>query len=153
MIATNRLGIEIFSLDTGRLFDETLELLDRTESKYRIRIKLYYPGTSSVEQLVAAQGINGFYNSVENRKNCCYVRKVEPLKRALAGNSIWITGLRAEQSANRSGISASHSGRSTTLRGAAALIVMESPVDRSTSNCRKWNGRPSSSIASPGRGP
>jgi phosphoadenosine phosphosulfate reductase len=102
MIATNRISIQIFSLDTGRLFPETLELLDRTESRYKTRIKVYYPERDSVENLVAAQGINGFYNSIENRKNCCFVRKVEPLKRALAGNTVWVTGLRAEQSPNRS---------------------------------------------------
>jgi phosphoadenosine phosphosulfate reductase len=102
MISKNNLQIQIFSLDTGRLFPETLELLERTENKYKTRIKVYYPETESVENLVATQGINGFYHAVENRKNCCYVRKVEPLKRALAGNSVWVTGLRADQSPNRS---------------------------------------------------
>lgn len=102
LIASKKLPIQIFSLDTGRLFPETLELLARTESKYKTRIKVYYPETSSVEKLVSDIGINGFYESVENRKSCCFVRKVEPLKRALAGNEVWITGLRAEQSANRS---------------------------------------------------
>lgn len=102
LIASQNLAIQIFSLDTGRLFPETLDLLSRTESKYKRRIKVYYPETSSVESLVSNIGINGFYESVENRKSCCFVRKVEPLKRALAGNEIWITGLRAEQSANRS---------------------------------------------------
>lgn len=102
LIATQNLPIQIFSLDTGRLFPETLELLSRTESRYKTRIKVYYPETASVEKLVSDIGINGFYESVENRKSCCFVRKVEPLKRALAGNEIWITGLRAEQSANRS---------------------------------------------------
>lgn len=102
LIALQNLPVQIFSLDTGRLFPETLELLARTESKYKTRIKVYYPETSSVEELVAEIGINGFYNSVENRKSCCFVRKVESLKRALAGNEVWITGLRAEQSANRS---------------------------------------------------
>lgn len=102
LIASQNLPIQIFSLDTGRLFPETLELLSRTESKYITRIKAYYPETSSVEKLVDEIGINGFYDSVENRKSCCFVRKVEPLKRALAGNQVWITGLRAEQSANRS---------------------------------------------------
>lgn len=102
LIASQNLPIQIFSLDTGRLFPETLELLSRTESKYKTRIKVYYPDTTSVERLVGDIGINGFYDSVENRKYCCYVRKVEPLKRALAGNEIWITGLRSEQSANRS---------------------------------------------------
>lgn len=102
LIAVQNLPIQIFSLDTGRLFPETLELLARTESKYKTRIKVYYPETASVEKLVAGIGINGFYESVENRKSCCFVRKVEPLKRALAGNQVWVTGLRAEQSANRS---------------------------------------------------
>ena len=102
LIASQNLPIQIFSLDTGRLFPETLELLARTESKYQTRIKVYYPERESVENLVAEQGINGFYESVENRKSCYFVRKVEPLKRALAGNEVWVTGLRAEQSANRS---------------------------------------------------
>lgn len=102
LIASQNLPIQIFSLDTGRLFPETLELLARTESKYQTRIKVFYPERESVEHLVAEQGINGFYESVENRKSCCFVRKVEPLKRALAGNEVWVTGLRAEQSANRS---------------------------------------------------
>lgn len=102
LIASQNLPIQIFSLDTGRLFPETLELLARTESKYKTRVKVYYPETTSVEKLVADIGINGFYESVENRKSCCFVRKVEPLKRALAGNTVWVTGLRAEQSANRS---------------------------------------------------
>lgn len=104
LIAAQELPIQIFSLDTGRLFPETLDLVARTESKYKTRIKMYYPETSSVERLVGEIGINGFYESVENRKSCCYVRKVEPLKRALAGNQVWVTGLRAEQSANRVGM-------------------------------------------------
>lgn len=104
LIASHQLPIHIFSLDTGRLFPETLELLGRTESKYKARIQVYYPERESVEKLVADNGINGFYNSVENRKSCCFVRKVEPLKRALAGNEVWVTGLRAEQSANRGGM-------------------------------------------------
>lgn len=102
LIASQNLPIQIFSLDTGRLFPETLDLLSRTEAKYKTRVKVFYPTTTSVENLVSNIGINGFYASVENRKSCCFVRKVEPLKRALAGNEIWITGLRAEQSANRS---------------------------------------------------
>ncbi|UZD21087.1 phosphoadenylyl-sulfate reductase [Algoriphagus halophytocola] len=104
LIAEAHLPISIFSLDTGRLFPETLDLLSRTEAKYKQNIKVYYPNTESVEKLVSEIGINGFYDSVENRKSCCFVRKVEPLKRALAGNDVWITGLRAEQSANRSGM-------------------------------------------------
>lgn len=102
LIAEKNLPIQIFSLDTGRLFPETLDLLARTENKYGLKIKVFYPERPSVENLVDNTGINGFYESVENRKLCCFVRKVEPLTRALAGNSIWVTGLRAEQSPNRS---------------------------------------------------
>lgn len=102
LIASGNIPVQIFSLDTGRLFPETLDLLSRTEAKYKQHIKVYYPTTDSVEKLVTDIGINGFYESVANRKSCCFVRKVEPLRRALAGNVVWITGLRAEQSANRS---------------------------------------------------
>lgn len=102
LIASGNIPVQIFSLDTGRLFPETLDLLSRTEAKYKQHIKVYYPTTDSVEKLVTDIGINGFYESVDNRKSCCFVRKVEPLRRALAGNTVWITGLRAEQSANRS---------------------------------------------------
>ncbi|MEX2593024.1 MAG: phosphoadenylyl-sulfate reductase [Anditalea sp.] len=102
IIAKNNLGVNIFTLDTGRLFYETYDLLARTIVKYGLDIKTYYPNTHSVEDFVRTKGINGFYDSPENRKGCCYIRKVEPLKRALKGNSIWITGLRAEQSTNRS---------------------------------------------------
>jgi phosphoadenosine phosphosulfate reductase len=102
LITSKNLPIQIFSLDTGRLFPETLDLLARTEAKYKTRIKLYYPNTLAVEKLVDDIGINGFYDAIENRKSCCNVRKVEPLKRALTGNQVWVTGLRAEQSANRS---------------------------------------------------
>lgn len=104
IIAKNNLEVNIFTLDTGRLFYETYDLLARTIVKYGLDIKTYYPNTHSVEDYVRTKGINGFYDSPENRKSCCYIRKVEPLKRALRGNSIWITGLRAEQSANRSGM-------------------------------------------------
>jgi len=104
LIAEARLPISIFSLDTGRLFPETLDLLSRTEAKYKQNIKVYYPNTDSIEKLVSENGINGFYESVDHRKSCCFVRKVEPLRRALSGNDVWVTGLRADQSANRSGM-------------------------------------------------
>src|SRR5690554_2528851 len=104
IIAKNNLEVNIFTLDTGRLFYETYDLLARTIVKYGLDITTYYPSTPAVEDFVRTKGINAFYDSPENRKGCCYIRKVEPLKRALKGNSIWITGLRAEQSANRSGM-------------------------------------------------
>jgi phosphoadenosine phosphosulfate reductase len=97
------LDVEIVTLDTGRLFPETYDVWARTEEKYGLRIGAFYPDTTSLQQLIARQGINGFYNSVEARKGCCEARKVEPLARALAGAEIWIAGLRADQSAQRSG--------------------------------------------------
>lgn len=104
IIASQKLAVDVFTLDTGRLFNETIDVWQRTEDKYQLKIKPYYPTTSSVEALVSQNGINGFYNSINNRKQCCYVRKVEPLKRALQGYQLWITGLRAEQSAARSDV-------------------------------------------------
>lgn len=101
-IFTASLGIEVFTLDTGRLFQETYNVLDNTQARYRQKIKVYYPDTAALEQLLDEQGPNGFYYAVENRKSCCHVRKIAPLERALAGRQIWITGLRAGQSENRS---------------------------------------------------
>ncbi len=93
--------IGIFSLDTGRLPAETYDLIARTERHYGRRLEIFYPERSSVETLVGAHGINGFYDSVEARKACCHARKVEPLKRALEGRKAWVTGLRAAQSPTR----------------------------------------------------
>jgi phosphoadenosine phosphosulfate reductase len=94
--------VEIVTLDTGRLFPETYDVWARTEEKYGARIGAFYPDASALQDLIARQGINGFYNSLEARKSCCEARKVEPLARALAGVEIWIVGLRADQSAHRS---------------------------------------------------
>jgi len=103
MIARLAPGIEIFTLDTGRLYQETYDLLAKTQKKYsRVTFKVYYPDTKAVEEMVAAKGINLFYESVENRKTCCGVRKVEPLRRALSNADAWITGLRRSQSVSRS---------------------------------------------------
>lgn len=102
MIFRNKFDIEIFTIDTGRLFYETLDLLDRTEYRYQSKIKLYFPDATAVQELVQQQGINGFYESANNRKSCCEVRKVEPLNRALKGAKVWVTGIRSEQSENRS---------------------------------------------------
>lgn len=104
IIARHNLPVKIFTLDTGRLFYETYDLLAKTTTKYGLDIQAYYPETEAVQDLVSKKGINGFYQSVENRKACCFVRKVEPLKRALKGNRVWVTGLRAGQSANRKGM-------------------------------------------------
>lgn len=93
--------IEIFSLDTGRLPLETYDLMAAVQAHYGLKLKIYFPQASTVEDYVRANGINAFYESIELRKGCCYVRKVEPLKRALAGKKAWITGMRAEQAATR----------------------------------------------------
>jgi phosphoadenosine phosphosulfate reductase len=100
-IASTKSNIEIFTLDTGRQFQESYELMDLTIKKYGLSIQTFFPSTPAVEKLVAEKGFNSFYTSVENRKECCFVRKMEPLSRALKGAKVWITGLRAEQSENR----------------------------------------------------
>ncbi|GEC71068.1 phosphoadenylylsulfate reductase (thioredoxin) [Flavobacterium flevense] len=102
MIAKSEAPITIFTLDTGRLFQETYDVFHRTQKKYKLPIKVYFPEAKAVEELLEKKGPNSFFESVENRKECCFIRKVVPLKKALAGNKIWITGLRAEQSENRS---------------------------------------------------
>lgn len=94
----------IFTLDTGRLFAETYELIDRTSKKYKTNLKVYFPKAEAVESMVEAKGINLFYDSIENRKECCYHRKVEPLKRAFEGLEAWICGLRADQSVTRTNL-------------------------------------------------
>ena len=101
LIGQNDLSINIFTLDTGRLFQETYDVFHKTLKKYKKEIKVYFPEASEVENLLNQKGPNSFYESVENRKECCFIRKVAPLTKALKGNSIWITGLRAEQSENR----------------------------------------------------
>jgi phosphoadenosine phosphosulfate reductase len=100
-IAASRAAIDVFTLDTGRHFPETLETLEASENRYGIKIRVMFPDAREVEELVARDGIFGFRLDVENRKACCDVRKVRPLKRALAGAAGWVTGLRREQSAGR----------------------------------------------------
>ena len=104
IIFKNNLDIKVITLDTGRLFPETYKVYLSTLEKYKKPIKAYFPPTAEVEELLEKKGPFSFYESLENRKECCYIRKVIPLKRALAGNEIWITGLRASQSDNRSGM-------------------------------------------------
>ena len=92
---------KIFTLDTGRLFPETYDLIHRTNHKYGIKLSIYFPDAKHVEEMVNTKGINLFFESVENRKLCCNLRKIEPLKRAFAGLEVWICGLRSEQSVTR----------------------------------------------------
>ncbi len=104
MIVRDRLAIEIFSLDTGRLPAETYALIDALRKHYGLTLRLFYPRHDLVEAYTRENGVNAFYDSVDLRKGCCFVRKVEPLQRALAGRKAWITGLRAGQAATRAGL-------------------------------------------------
>lgn len=101
MIFANNLPVKVFTLETGRLFRETYSVWAATMNRYQKPIHAYYPNNELLEEMVSKKGPNSFYESVENRKECCGIRKIEPLKRALKGNKIWITGIRAEQSVNR----------------------------------------------------
>ena len=101
LIANSGSAVQIFTLDTGRLFQETYDVFHKTQKKYNQNIKVFFPEAAAVENLLETKGPNSFYESVENRKECCSIRKVVPLRKALKGNSVWITGLRAEQSENR----------------------------------------------------
>jgi len=101
MIADNQLPIEVFTLDTGRMFPETYEVIEKTQARYKLKISVYFPDSQDVENMVNEKGINLFYHSIENRKLCCGIRKIKPLKRALEGMDAWITGLRREQSPTR----------------------------------------------------
>jgi phosphoadenosine phosphosulfate reductase len=101
LIFANDIPIEVFTIDTWRLFKQTLELKDKLEARYGKKIKVYTPDKKEVEDLVSKKGEFSFYDSIENRKECCQIRKVVPLNQALEGVDCWITGIRAEQSANR----------------------------------------------------
>jgi phosphoadenosine phosphosulfate reductase len=103
LIAEHAIDIDVVTLDTGRLFQETYELWAESERRYGRRIRAIYPNHEKLEDLVGTHGINGFYDSREARLACCHVRKVEPLNRALRGSAGWIVGLRADQSSDRSG--------------------------------------------------
>jgi len=103
-ILSERLPIEVATLDTGRLFPSTYKLWQETEERYGVRIQSYHPDAAAVAAMVRDAGINGFYYSKEARLACCQVRKVEPLGRALAEANAWVTGLRADQSGERAGV-------------------------------------------------
>jgi phosphoadenosine phosphosulfate reductase len=102
LIFTDKLAIEVVTLDTGRLFPSTYTLWQETEERYGVRIRSYHPDGTALAALLADSGANGFYHSKAARLDCCGVRKVEPLGRALAGAEAWVTGLRADQSGGRS---------------------------------------------------
>ncbi|EMJ90678.1 phosphoadenosine phosphosulfate reductase family protein [Leptospira alstonii serovar Sichuan str. 79601] len=104
VIFSRNLKIRIFTLDTGRLFNETYDLHKLTNASYGKRIETYFPDTNAVQNLINTKGPDSFYDSVENRKECCYIRKVEPLNRALVGTELWITGIRSEQSDSRNSL-------------------------------------------------
>jgi phosphoadenosine phosphosulfate reductase len=99
--------IGMFSLDTGRLPQETYDLMQKVRERYSMPLHVYFPSGALVEEFVLKHGVNGFYDSVENRKACCHARKVEPLKRALAGKKAWITGMRREQAVTRGSLEVS----------------------------------------------
>ncbi|MSP85858.1 MAG: phosphoadenylyl-sulfate reductase [Methylotenera sp.] len=104
IILQNKLAIEIFSLDTGRLPSETYDLMALVESHYQTQLQVFFPKNETVEFYVKSNGINAFYQSITLRKSCCFMRKVEPLQRALAGKSAWITGMRAAQATTRASL-------------------------------------------------
>ena len=104
IIMREKLAIEIFSLDTGRLPAETYTLMAEAENTYSTKLKVYFPKHEVVEQYVQNKGINAFYESIDLRKACCHMRKVEPLQRALSGKQAWITGMRAEQATTRANL-------------------------------------------------
>lgn len=101
LIWTHAPQIGIFTLDTGRLHEETLSLIERLERRYGKRMQVYYPDPQALQSWVSANGINGFYNGIAERQGCCAVRKIEPFKRAIAGAGAWVTGVRREQSSTR----------------------------------------------------
>lgn len=101
MIFSNDINIEVITIDTGRLFKETYKVFSKTIEKYGRNIKTYFPDTASVERMLSKKGPYSFYESIENRIECCHIRKVEPLNRALKGMKCWVTGIRAHQSSSR----------------------------------------------------
>lgn len=115
LIRRHALPVGIFTLDTGRLPEETYALMQEVEERYGRCVATFFPDAQAVQRLVAANGINGFYESVDNRKACCAVRKLEPLGRALAGKRAWVTGLRAEQSITRADLAKRETDRERGL--------------------------------------
>jgi phosphoadenosine phosphosulfate reductase len=105
VIFKNNHPIKVFTLDTGRLFEQTYDVLDKTQKKYKKSISSFAPNNNELETLLDSKGPYSFYDSIENRKECCSIRKINPLQKALKGVDLWITGLRASQSNSRSTLS------------------------------------------------
>ncbi|RYA22674.1 phosphoadenylyl-sulfate reductase [Malaciobacter halophilus] len=101
IIFKNDKSSKVFTLDTGRLNPETYDVMDATNLKYGVKLDIYFPNLDKVEELYQTQGINGHFESIDNRKKCCNIRKIEPLKRALKNLDVWFTGLRSSQSITR----------------------------------------------------
>jgi phosphoadenosine phosphosulfate reductase len=120
-------GIEMFTLDTGRLPEETYNLMREVAERYGIRIPVYFPESAAVEAYVAQHGPNGFYDSIDLRKTCCHIRKVEPLKRALRGKRAWITGLRRDQAPTRKDLSESEFDAGNGLQKISPLLDWSLP--------------------------
>ena len=114
--------IGIFSLDTGRLPQETYDLMKEVADRYGVRLQVYFPDNRAVEEFVSEHGVNAFYDSVELRKACCRIRKVEPLRRALAGKQAWVTGLRREQAPTRQNLGVSEWDADNGLQKFSPLI-------------------------------
>jgi phosphoadenosine phosphosulfate reductase len=122
LIARHYPGIEIFTLDTGRLPEETYTLMKEVADRYGIRVPVYFPESAAVEAYVAQNGPNAFYESVDLRKRCCHIRKVEPLKRALSGKRAWITGLRRDQAPTRKNLTESEFDAENGLQKFSPLL-------------------------------
>jgi phosphoadenosine phosphosulfate reductase len=93
--------IEIFTVDTGRLYPETYDLIERMQQRYGRALRIYYPNAAELEGWVGANGVNGFRDGIDQRRGCCAIRKVEPFRRAVSGRGAWVTGIRRAQSAGR----------------------------------------------------
>jgi len=104
MMASIDPAARIFTLDTGRMFPESYDVIERSMARYKMKIEIFFPEREAVEKMVNEKGINLFYESIENRKHCCHIRKIEPLNRALSGLDVWISGLRKSQSVTRTEI-------------------------------------------------
>ena len=122
MVVKHAPSIDVFTLDTGRLPVETYRLMSQVRDKYPVAIRVYCPDTTALEDYINRNGPDAFYNSVSQRKECCHVRKVSPLARALEGNKAWVTGLRREQSPTREDLSISNWDRANGLHKFGPLL-------------------------------